>query len=156
MIPLFDRPVVDPVVTRALVFALVLIPCVPAATAQSSAGRAGQARSTAARMEAYNLRAASDAHAIQTGRRALAGNASGTAAFGHLVTRPTGAAGANWRGPYLSLPSGKPPFTDPWGREYRKVVQPGAAPGAAPLSRQYISNGPDGLPGTADDIAITG
>jgi hypothetical protein len=65
-----------------------------------------------------------------------------------LITRPPGAK--NWRGPYIATNNFKPTFSDPWGSLYRYVVTP------AGRSNMYsiVSNGPDRLPGTKDDLAV--
>ena len=62
--------------------------------------------------------------------------------LGVLVAPPVPAGG--WRGPYLesaTLPN------DPWGRPYVYVAP------AGPSHCRILSVGPDGIQGTADDVA---
>lgn len=63
-----------------------------------------------------------------------------------LRKKPVGmgeGAGKNWRGPYL-----KQDPLDPWGRAYRY-----AYPGTHDNDYNLFSLGPDGVEGTADDVA---
>ena len=61
-------------------------------------------------------------------------------------------AGAGWRGPYITggfANDGVEGFKkDGLGNDYSLIV------GAGGLEGRLVSNGPDGLPGTADDIAL--
>lgn len=68
-----------------------------------------------------------------------------------LIRRPADVT--NWRGPYVSVSNTANPFADPWGNSYRLIdtTPPGARPSFA-----IKSNGPDGLPDTADDLSISG
>jgi general secretion pathway protein G len=60
-----------------------------------------------------------------------------------LVNRPEG--NTRWRGPYLERSS---QLMDPWGNPFQYRFPGERNPG----SYDVWSNGPDGLPGTADDI----
>lgn len=60
-------------------------------------------------------------------------------------------AGAGWKGPYITGTPGEDFKKDQWGNDY--IYTPGA--GACPLTTTQTSNGPDGLPSTADDITLT-
>ena len=57
-------------------------------------------------------------------------------------------AGAGWKGPYITGTPGEDFKKDQLGNDY--VYTPVA--GACPLTATLASNGPDGLPSTADDI----
>lgn len=107
---------------------------------QMSAGspvqRAEQARAVAARTDANNLTQALKLYKLDNGQYPT--EAQGLAA---LVQRPAiGEIPNKWR-PYLDrLP------TDPWRRDYR-YKNPGAK-----AEVEVFSSGPDGQPGTSDDI----
>ena len=60
-----------------------------------------------------------------------------------LKTNP--GAGSRWNGPYVKEST---KFTDPWGNEYQYRTPGQKSQG----SYDVWSNGPDGQPGTADDI----
>ena len=60
-------------------------------------------------------------------------------------------AGAGWKGPYITGTPGEDFKKDQLGNDY--VYTPVA--GACPLTATLASNGPDGLPSTADDITLT-
>lgn len=60
-------------------------------------------------------------------------------------------AGAGWKGPYITGTPGEDFKKDQWGNDY--TYTPGA--GVCPLNATLTSNGPDGLPSTADDISQT-
>ena len=60
-------------------------------------------------------------------------------------------AGAGWKGPYITGTPGEDFKKDQLGNDY--VYTPVA--GACPLTATLASNGPDGLPSTADDITVT-
>ena len=60
-------------------------------------------------------------------------------------------AGAGWKGPYITGAPGEEFTKDQLGNSY--VYTP--AGGACPLTATLASNGPDGLPSTADDITVT-
>jgi type II secretory pathway pseudopilin PulG len=114
-------------------------------------------------------RAASERQsAVRTAARPVAAAASGAGmqkamtAFAMDVGRmPTAAEGLNallypppgvknWRGPYISSNNWQAPFTDPWGSQYRYVVQ-----GTGRQAIHYIiSNGPDRQPSTRDDLTV--
>ncbi|HPD32668.1 MAG TPA: type II secretion system protein GspG [Phycisphaerae bacterium] len=62
-----------------------------------------------------------------------------------LVVRPSGEAGARWKGPYVENPG---TLRDTWGRPLRYK-----SPGVKNLGHYDLwSAGPDGVDGTADDI----
>ena len=60
-------------------------------------------------------------------------------------------AGAGWKGPYITGAPGEEFTKDQLGNSY--VYTP--AGGACPLTATLASNGPDGLPSTADDITTS-
>lgn len=142
---------------KVLVIAVLALICVPAHAAV--AGRVGVGRSVhPARLEARlatarkaaavasmrNLAAAVTAFCADTGR--LPTNGEGLLV---LVERPLGLRG--WRGPYLAVSSWQPGTLDPWGRGYRYIntTRPGGR-----QSFSIISNGPDGVPDTKDDLRL--
>lgn len=90
------------------------------------------------------LRTALSAFAADMGRMP-----TGAEGLNALITRPPGAR--NWRGPYIAVTNTRAPFADPWGTQYRYFSQP-----AGPNRYIYTiaSNGPDRVPGTADDLQI--
>ena len=94
------------------------------------------ARIAAARADIENFTSALSAFDQDVGTYPTA--AEGLAA---LIDPPGSAYG--WNGPYLS----RRPAIDPWGSRYVYV------PGAGPTPPHVISVGPDGVQGTADDIA---
>ncbi len=104
-------------------------------------------RPAAASASLSGVRQALTAFNLDTGRLPTA--AEGLNA---LLYAPPGAR--NWRGPYISLvtSSGRPPFSDPWGNLYRLVITGHGARSSFTIK----SNGPDGLPDTADDLSISG
>jgi general secretion pathway protein G len=100
-------------------------------------GRVETARRTATISEISNLKTALAIFETDLGRYPT--TAEGLQA---LLTRPS-AAGPNWRGPYLQ----KPP-ADMWGHPFVYRF-PGTDD---PTSYDLFSPGPDGIPGTPDDI----
>ena len=113
---------------------IALITFVPiAAWIFSPSSHHGQARLTAARSALASIDAALAAFSTDTGR--LPTIAEGIDA---LLAAPPGLA--NWHGPYLVR---KP--VDPWGRPYVYRILPNG-------ETDVRSNGPDGKPGTADDV----
>ena len=96
-----------------------------------------RARVAAARADVQSLRVALDAFQVDNGRypTALEG-------LGALARPPAGLA--NWHGPYVRGGNA----VDPWGRAY-EYLPPGPSP--APRVR---SLGPDGTPGTKDDVEV--
>jgi general secretion pathway protein G len=121
-----------------LLAVLVILAVLAALVVPRFAGRGQQARETAARTDISTLRTAlavfeSDNDRYPTTQEGL----------GALLDAPAGLN--NWRGPYLdqtSLPR------DPWGNPY-VYRQPGER---NPRSYDLFSPGPDGRPGTDDDI----
>ncbi len=99
-------------------------------------GRVGQSRITAARTDVANFETALDAFYIDTRRYP-----SQSEGLNALVASP--AMMTNWHGPYVrSIPP------DPWNRPYVYVI-----PGVHNKTGfDLSSDGPDGRPGTADDI----
>ena len=98
-------------------------------------GNAAAARAAAARADVTQLRLALDTFKTDTGRYPTAAEG-----LGALVNPPAGLAA--WHGPYVRR---LPP--DPWGRPYAYVPPAGATP------PKVWSPGPDGTPGTTDDVA---
>ena len=105
----------------------------------------GNPRPVAASASVTGIRQAVTAFYLDMGR--LPTPAEGLNA---LLRAPEGAR--NWRGPYVTVPSGRPPFTDPWGNPYQLID---TSRGGV-VSFIIRSNGPDGLPNTADDLTISG
>jgi general secretion pathway protein G len=112
------------------IWAAILIPM--------STGRAGQARRTSTEVELANLQTAIVTFEVDVLR--FPTTDEGLQA---LVVRPRGIPAGKWRGPYIQkLPN------DSWGRPFIYLC-PGMEPGAA---YDVFSVGPDGVPGTPDDI----
>ena len=99
-------------------------------------GRSEQARQTAARADIAGVKTALDAYEVDNGYYPKSRNS-----LGDLIQQPSDAK--NWRGPYLD----KVPV-DPWGNAY-VYEYPGKH---NPSSYDLYSVGPDGKPGTDDDI----
>ncbi len=104
------------------------------------------ARSVAAASSAVGCGKALSAFRADVGRYPTA--AEGLHA---LIRQPAGVR--NWRGPYVAVTNPARPFADPWGNDYRLVVTP--LPGSPNKSVSIRSDGPDGLPDTADDLSVT-
>lgn len=109
--------------------------------------RSGAARPVGGQASLLGLSRAVHMFFLDTGRMPLP--AEGLNA---LLTRPAGVK--NWKGPYITIPSGRSPLTDPWGNVYR-FVDTTPTSGSRPTF-SIRSNGPDGVPDTADDLSIDG
>ena len=96
-------------------------------------------RHTVAAEQLATLRAALDAFRKDTGRYPTA--EEGLAA---LFRQPAGLR--HWHGPYVM----RPRFSDPWGNQY--VYAPAAEGSPGPV---VSSAGPDGGPGTGDDVVAS-
>ena len=121
-----------------LLLVLVILATLAAIVVPNLAGRGEQARQTAARTEISTIGSALNVFEVDMGY--YPSTADG---LDVLLDEPAG--GDNWRGPYLDLE--EIPL-DPWGNEY--VYEYPAR------IRRYgfdlYSVGPDGRPGTEDDI----
>ena len=96
-----------------------------------------RARPTAARTQIQSFKTALDAYRADTGVYP-----KGSSGLITLLVRPDNSP--NWRGPYFE----KQAPLDPWGNPYIYIC-----PGVHnPQSYDLSSMGPDGKPGTADDI----
>ena len=113
---------------------------------QVSSGRAPGARGVTGQAGLSGL--TSGIHAFYTDVGRLPNTTEGLSI---LIYRPPGVR--NWNGPYVTVPQGKPPFTDPWGNLYRYIDT--TLRGGQPTFT-IKSNGPDGLPDTADDLSVSG
>jgi general secretion pathway protein G len=96
-------------------------------------GRSEQARDAAARADISSIKTALDAFEVDNGNYPRN--------LGDLLQQP--ANDVHWHGPYLDkIPQ------DPWGQNYEYVF-----PGKHnPSGYDVFSAGPDGKPGTDDDI----
>ncbi len=113
---------------------------VPAPKMPDANPRAVQANRLATIAEISNLKLAIEVFELDTGRYP-----STDEGLGALIKRPAG-MGNEWSGPYLEkMPQ------DRWGHDYIYRVPSANDPASFDLS----SAGPDGKPGTADDITKT-
>ena len=108
--------------------------------------RAARARGQTklAMLAAANANQAMLSAALEQFRRDCGRYPTAAEGLGALTRRPPGLGG--WQYPYLSGRA-----TDPWGSDYTYVAPPTPAGGY-----RIISAGPDTIPGTADDIVVTG
>lgn len=120
-----------------LLLVLVILGILAALVLPKFTGRTEQARVTAAQTQIATFGTALDAFEVDTGSYPR-----GQDGLQQLVVQPPDVTG--WRGPYLK--SDIP--LDPWGHAYVYEF-----PGRVnPSGYDLRSSGPDGQPGTADDI----
>jgi general secretion pathway protein G len=120
-----------------LLLVLVILGILAAIVVPKFGGRTEQARDTAARTQISTFATALDSFEVDTGSYPR-----GQDGLQQLITAPPDVTG--WRGPYLN---GDVPL-DPWGHAYIYEF-----PGRINATGyDLISMGPDGQPGTADDI----
>lgn len=120
-----------------MLLVLVILATLAAIVYPKLAGRSEQARTTAAATQISSFSTALDAFEVDNGYYP-----KGKSGLMDLVQMPRDAQ--NWRGPYLKeIPK------DPWGNEYSYEC-PGRINAT---SYDLISAGPDGKPGSEDDIA---
>jgi general secretion pathway protein G len=110
------------------------------------AGSVSSARGTAGQASTLGLSQAINMFYLDVGR--LPRSNEGLSV---LLYRPPGVS--NWKGPYISVNSARGAFTDPWGNQYRYIDT--TVRGGMPTF-MIKSNGPDGLPDTADDLSVSG
>jgi len=120
-----------------LMLVVIIIGTLAAMIVPRFAGRSDDAKKAAAKADVTaNIANAVDMYELDTGL--LPSSDQGLQA---LLTAPNGPQAARWKGPYVKKKS----FRDPWGNayQYRQID-----------SRNYelSSMGPDGQPGTADDV----
>ena len=116
-----------------ILLSMLVYLCVPHFVSGPSAGAA--AKHSAAQSDVASIHAALEAFKRDVGRYPTASEG-----LGALVRPPLSVTG--WKGPYLE----KWKF-DPWGNSY--VYRVTASDGSA---IDVFSSGPDGVPGTADDV----
>ncbi|MBX7247015.1 MAG: type II secretion system protein GspG [Candidatus Sumerlaeaceae bacterium] len=132
---------------------------VGSATAISSAAASGVhgtgngARADQARITAANGSLGALSKAVTAVYLDVARLPSASEGLNILLVQPAGLK--TWRGPYISRVSWKDPFSDPWGNPYRYINTTPTGKNARP-SFEIKSNGPDGLPDTADDLSVKG
>ena len=120
-----------------LLLVLVILGILAALVLPKFTGRTEQARVTAAQTQIATFGTALDAFEVDTGSYPR-----GQDGLAQLISQPSDVT--NWRGPYLK--SDIP--LDPWGHPYVYEF-----PGRVNASGYDLrSAGPDGQPGTADDI----
>jgi general secretion pathway protein G len=120
-----------------LLLVLVILGILAALVLPKFTGRTEQARVTAAQTQIATFGTALDAFEVDTGSYPR-----GQDGLAQLISQPSDVT--NWRGPYLKsdIPA------DPWGHPYIYEF-----PGRVNASGYDLrSAGPDGQPGTADDI----
>lgn len=120
-----------------LLLVLVILGTLAALVLPKFTGRTEQARITAAQTQIATFGTALDAYEVDTGSYP-----AGQQGLQYLITPPGDVSG--WRGPYLK--SDIP--VDPWGHPYT-YEYPGRT---NPAGYDLRSAGPDGQPGTSDDI----
>jgi len=120
-----------------LLLVLVILAALATVVVPKFTKRSEQAKITAAQTDIANMEVVLDAFEIDTGRYPT--TSEGIRA---LVEQPSNADG--WKGPYLKRGVPK----DPWGNEYI-YRQPGQH---NEFGYDLSSPGPDGQPGTTDDI----
>jgi len=121
-----------------LLLVLVILGILAALVLPKFSGRTEQARQTAAVTQIATFKTALDAFEVDTGSYPR-----GADGLQQLIVQPPDVTG--WRGPYLN---GDIPM-DPWGHPY-VYEYPGRL---NPSGYDIVSAGPDGQPGTADDVA---
>jgi general secretion pathway protein G len=124
-----------------LLLVVVIIGILAAIVVPKLTGRSEDARISAAKGDLAAFRTALNAYEVDNGKFPQA--AQGLLA---LVAKPTAAPEPkNWKGPYIDrteIPK------DPWGQEYQYLC-----PGAKNVTGfDLFSAGPDGQPGTEDDL----
>jgi general secretion pathway protein G len=124
-----------------LLLVVVIIGILAAIVVPKLTGRSEDARISAAKGDLAAFRTALNAYEVDNGKFPQA--AQGLLS---LVAKPTAAPEPkNWKGPYIDrteIPK------DPWGHEYQYLC-----PGAKNTSGfDLFSAGPDGQPGTEDDL----
>jgi general secretion pathway protein G len=124
-----------------LLLVLVILGILAALVLPKFTGRTEQARVTAAITQISTFGTALDQFEVDTGRYP-----SGTDGLQQLIVRPADVT--NWNGPYLK--SDIP--LDPWGHPY-SYEYPGRINATG---YDIVSMGPDGQPGTTDDIVNAG
>lgn len=119
-----------------LLLVLTILGILAALVVPKMVGRSEQARVTAARTDIATLSTALDAFEVDNGYYP-----KGKAGLNDLVVQPRDCP--NWHGPYV-----KEVPKDPWGNDY-VYEYPGRH---NPKFYDLYSVGPDGRPGTEDDI----
>ena len=124
-----------------LLLVLVILGILAAIVVPKFSGRTEQAQITAAVTQISSFKTALDAFEVDTGSYP-----KGEDGLQQLIVAPPDVTG--WRGPYLPSDIPKDPWQHPYVYEY---------PGRINTSGfDIISMGPDGQPGTADDISNVG
>ena len=121
-----------------LLLVLVILGILAAIVVPKFAGRTEQARKTAVETQLGAFATALNAYEIDNGSYP-----KGKDGLRNLIDKPNDAN--NWRGPYLDDKGGIP--ADPWGNPYIYEF-----PGRRGSSYDLSSAGPDGKPGSDDDI----
>jgi general secretion pathway protein G len=120
-----------------MLLVLVILATLAAIVVPRFAGRSEQAKVTAAQTQITSISTALDSFEVDNGFYPPTGEG-----LSLLINRPDNAT--NWRGPYLK--QGIP--VDPWGNAYIYEF-----PGRHNTSGYDLSSaGPDGRPGTDDDV----
>ena len=125
-----------------LLLVVVIIGILAAIVVPKLAGRSEDARISAAKGDLNSLRTALSMYEVDNGKYPT--SEQGLQA---LLAKPAGAPEPkNWKGPYLQNMTEVP--LDPWGQKYQYVC-----PGTKNASGfDLFSSGPDGQPGSADDV----
>jgi general secretion pathway protein G len=124
-----------------LLLVLVILGILAALVLPKFTGRTEQARITAAITQISTFKTALDSFEVDTG-----GYPRGQDGLQQLLVAPPDVTG--WRGPYLSSDIPLDPWQHPYVYEYPGRINPSGF--------DIVSMGPDGQPGTADDIMNAG
>lgn len=124
-----------------LLLVVVIIGILAAIVIPKLTGRSEEARVSAAEMQIASFQTGLDMFEQHVGR--FPSTEEGLAAL--LVAPGSLTDPAKWKGPYMRAQ--QVPL-DPWGQEYGYFF-PGTT---SPTDYDLISGGPDGMPGTEDDV----
>ena len=120
-----------------LLLVVVIIGILAAIVVPKLTGKSDDARFGAAQADIKSISTALSMYEVDNGRYPPTLEA--------LLIRPTNPEPPKWKGPYLEI---REIPKDPWGHEYLYLFP---SPGGA-NSYELFSAGPDGQPGTADDV----
>ena len=125
-----------------LLLVVVIIGILAAIVVPKLTGRSEDARISAAKSDLANMRTALSMYEVDNGKYPTSDQG-----LQALLNKPGGAPEPkNWKGPYLQGLTEVP--SDPWDHKYLYL-----SPGAKNLTGfDLFSAGPDGAPGTQDDV----
>jgi general secretion pathway protein G len=118
---------------------VVILGVLAALIAPRLLGRVGQSKQAVAKSNAESLAVAVHGYILDCGMP------ESGATIDMLWTKPSGNAGANWKGPYVNNAD---ELTDPWGNLYLLRI-----PGEVNVDFDVVSLGADGQPGGEGEAA---